>query len=108
MKNSVKSILKRSITAALAVLLAIMSFAIAGCSNSEDDLDYVKKNGKLVIGITEYPPMDYQESGSDEWVGFDADMAKAFAEEIGVTVEFVEIDWDNKAFELNGKTIDCV
>ena len=72
MKNSVKSILKRSITAALAVLLAIMSFAIAGCSNSEDDLDYVKKNGKLVIGITEYPPMDYQESGSDEWVGFDA------------------------------------
>ena len=108
MKNSVKSILKRSITAALAALLAIMSFAIAGCSNSEDDLDYVKKNGKLVIGITEYPPMDYQESGSDEWVGFDADMAKAFAESLGVKAEFVVIDWGTKIAALKGKTIDCV
>ena len=108
MKNSVKSILKRSITAALAALLAIMSFAIAGCSNSEDDLDYVKKNGKLVIGITEYPPMDYQESGSDEWVVFDADMAKAFAESLGVKAEFVVIDWGTKIAALKGKTIDCV
>ena len=59
MKNSVKSILKRSITAALAALLAIMSFAIAGCSNSEDDLDYVKKNGKLVIGEGGYGRTHY-------------------------------------------------
>ena len=35
-------------------------------------------------------------------------MAKAFAESLGVAVEFVEIDWDNKVLELDGKTIDCV
>ena len=35
-------------------------------------------------------------------------MAKAFAESLGVKVEFVEIDWDNKVMELDGKTIDCV
>ncbi len=42
------------------------------------------------------------------WIGFDADMAKAFAESLGVNVEFVEITWDNKVLELDGKTIDCV
>ena len=51
--------------------------------------------------------MDYKD-GNDEWIGFDADMAKAFAESIGVDVEFVEIDWDNNIMELDGKTIDCV
>ena len=43
-----------------------------------------------------------------EIVMLDADMAKAFAKSLGVEVEFVEIDWDNKILELDGGTIDCV
>jgi polar amino acid transport system substrate-binding protein len=35
-------------------------------------------------------------------------MATAFAQSLGVDVEFVEIDWDNKVLELNAGTIDCV
>ena len=42
------------------------------------------------------------------WIGFDADMAKAFAESLGVTAEFQLIEWDNKVMELDGKTIDVV
>ena len=30
------------------------------------------------------------------------------AEKLGVEIQFVEIEWDNKVFELNGKTIDVV
>ena len=30
------------------------------------------------------------------------------AEKLGVEIEFVEIDWDNKIFELDGKAIDVV
>ena len=71
------------------------------------DMEYVKGKGKLVIGITDFEPMDYKADG-DEWIGFDADMAKAFAESLGVEAEFVEIDWDNKIMELDGRTIDCV
>ncbi|MCI5698789.1 MAG: transporter substrate-binding domain-containing protein [Lachnospiraceae bacterium] len=77
-------------------------------TSAESDLEYVKDKGVLVVGITNFEPMDYKEEDSDEWVGFDADMAKAFAESLGVEVEFVEIDWDNKIMELDGKTIDCV
>lgn len=75
--------------------------------NADSDMDYVKNKGTLVVGITDFEPMDYRDENS-EWVGFDADMAKAFAESLGVNVEFVEIDWDNKILELDGKTIDCV
>ena len=68
---------------------------------------YVQDKGTLVVGITEFEPMDYQNTDG-EWIGFDADMAKAFAESLGVEVQFQVIDWDNKIMELDGKTIDVV
>ena len=74
---------------------------------AESDLDYVLGKGTLVVGITEFAPMDYKNEAG-EWIGFDADMAKAFAESLGVAVEFVEINWDNKVMELDGKTVDCI
>ena len=76
-------------------------------ADAESDLAYVKEKGTLVVGITEFEPMDYKDENG-EWIGFDADMAKAFAESLGVTAEFQVIDWDNKILELEGKTIDCV
>lgn len=79
----------------------------AAAQNDASDLDYVKNKGTLVVGITDFEPMDYKDENG-EWIGFDADMAKAFAESLGVSAEFVEIDWDNKVMELEGKTIDCV
>ena len=79
-----------------------------GGQTAESDLAYVQGKGTLVIGMTDFAPMDYREDGSDEWIGFDADMAKKFAESLGVTPEFIEINWDNKVFELDGKGIDVV
>lgn len=76
-------------------------------ASSDSDLAYVQDKGTLVVGITDFEPMDYKDE-SGNWIGFDADMASAFAKSLGVEVEFVEIDWDNKIMELDGKTIDCV
>ena len=73
----------------------------------ESDMANVQEKGTVVVGITDFGPMDYKDENG-EWIGFDADMAKAFAESLGVEAEFVEIDWDNKILELDGKTIDCV
>lgn len=73
----------------------------------DSDLAYVQGKGTLVVGITDFEPMDYKDD-SGNWIGFDADMANAFAESLGVKAEFVEIDWDNKIMELDGQTIDCV
>lgn len=72
----------------------------------DGDVAYIKEKGSLIIGITDFEPMDYKDG--DDWIGFDADMAKAVAEKLGVEAQFVEIDWDNKIMELNSKNIDVV
>ena len=78
-------------------------------SEADSDVAYIQDKGTLIVGITNFAPMDYEEvAGSGEWIGFDADMAKLVAEKLGVEIQFVEIEWDNKVFELNGKTIDVV
>ena len=74
---------------------------------TDSDMAYVKDKGTLIVGITEFEPMDYQDA-SGEWIGFDADLAKAFAESLGVTAEFQLIEWDSKVMELEGKTLDVV
>ena len=81
--------------------------AASTAAAADSDLAYIQDKGTLVIGITDFEPMDYKDADGS-WIGFDADMAKAFAESLGVTAEFVEIDWDNKILELDSKTIDCV
>lgn len=111
--------MKRIIALVLALLM--VGAVMAACGNSDSgktddpgkteasasELETVKAAGKLIVGITDFEPMDYQDE-SGKWIGFDADMASAFAASIGVEVEFVEIDWDNKILELDGGTIDCV
>ena len=76
-------------------------------SESDSDVAYIQEKGKLVVGITDFAPMDYQDANG-EWIGFDADMAKLVAEKLGVEVEFQVINWDTKIQELELKTIDCV
>ena len=76
-------------------------------SESDSDVAYIQEKGKLVVGITEFAPMDYKDA-NDEWIGFDADMAKLVAEKLGVEIEFVVIDWDMKVNELDSKNIDVV
>ena len=76
-------------------------------SSADSDLAYVQDKGTLVVGMTDFAPMDYRDENG-EWIGFDADMAKAFAEYLGVEVEFLEINWDNKLMELDTKGVDAI
>ena len=101
---------------ALALVLVMSLGLFAGCGSEKQpaddaqaasDLAYVQGKGKLIVGITDYAPMDYKDE-NDEWTGFDAEFARLFAEKIGVEAEFIEIDWDSKLMELDAKSIDCV
>ncbi len=112
----------------LSVLLAaVMTFSVAtvlftACSkdtktdddqpsSTQSDLAYVKEKGKMVIGITEYAPMNYyekDENDNDVLTGFDTELAQAVCEKLGVEAEFIVIDWDNKWPELKAKSLDAV
>ena len=96
-------------------LLLVLVLGITACGDSHQetmfnkgtkDSSYVKEKGTLIVGITEFVPLDYKKE--DSWVGFDADLAREFARELGVSVEFCEIEWENKEDVLAEGRIDCV
>lgn len=114
----------------LAMLLAIAMLAclFAGCGNSDksndgstpgsdaapgtdvtaaSDYEELQVKGTMVVGITDFAPMDYRDDNG-EWTGFDAELARMVASQLGLECEFIEIDWDNKILELESKSIDCV
>lgn len=112
---------KKILAVILAVLMVCVSFAACSKSNDAADTtaadnteatasayDAIVAKGTLVVGVTNYEPMDYKDAKTGEWTGFDAEFATAVAEKMGVKVEFVEINWDNKFIELNSGTIDCI
>lgn len=106
---------KKLLAVLLAVLVVVFSFAACSSSSNNEstdtsassDYEAILAKGKLVVGITDFAPMDYQ-NDQGEWIGFDADLGKAVAEKMGVDIEFVEIDWDNKFLELSTGSIDCI
>ncbi len=81
--------------------------ASAAEESADSDVAYIQDKGTLIVGITDFAPMDYKDDNG-EWIGFDADVARKVAESLDVDVEFVEIDWDNKILELENKSIDVV
>ena len=86
---------------------AASSEAASSSTAADGDLDYIKGNGKMVIGYTVYAPMNYTDDEGN-FTGFDTELATAVCEKLGVEPEFVEINWDTKIVELDAKSIDCI
>lgn len=91
------------------LLVVLMALTMGMCALAEDsDAAYVQDKGTLVVGMTLFAPMNYYDTQSGAFVGFDTELATAVCERLGLEVEFVEINWDSKEIELNAKNIDCI
>ena len=100
--------MKKTIALILVLVLALSLLTACGGSSSDSDLRYIQDKGKIIVGITDYAPMDYKDENG-EWTGFDAEFSRMFAEELGVDCEFFVIsDWGKKFLELETKQIDAV
>ncbi len=111
------------------LLVLLLVFALAACGGGEankptepakteaektteavqddSDLAYVQSNKKMIIGYTDYAPMNYYDDNGD-FTGFDTELAIEVCERLGVEPDFVEINWDTKQVELEAKSIDCI
>ena len=100
--------MKKLFAMILSVVMILSLFAGCGGTAQASDLAYIKDKGNLIVGITDYAPMDYKDENG-QWTGFDAEFARLVGEELGVEVEFFIIaDWSKKVFELDSKNIDCI
>ncbi len=77
----------------LAVVLAIAMIAsFAGCSSIKS-VDDIKESGKITMATESgFEPFEYKEG--DDIVGIDVDIAQAIADELGVELEIVDMDFD--------------
>ena len=99
--------MKKLLALIMAVLMTVTMFAGCGSTASGDDWSYISNKGEMIIGITYFEPMNYEDENG-ELTGFETEFAKAVCEKVGVTPKFQKIDWDSKEVELNAKTIDCI
>ena len=92
---------KRVITTATAIMMALM-FCLAGSVAADDInkqlakssiIDKVIRKGKLRVGLASFVPWAMQDK-KGEWVGFEIDVAKQLAEDMGVKIEFVPTKWE--------------
>ena len=75
-----------------AALVGIGAAAPARAQPKTDSTwDLIKKNGKVRMGVFEYPPYFLRDKASGEWVGAMVEMGKDIAKELKVTFEPVEV-----------------
>ena len=104
---------KKTVVFMLAAIMGSMMLTACGktatdpSADTSSDLAMIKNKGKMVIGITEYQPMNYYDENG-ELTGFDTEFAKMACEKLGVEPVFQIIDWDTKETELKSGNIDCI
>ena len=113
MKN-IKS--KKLISMIITILIA---FGLVGCSGATEKkvtteaskVDMLKEKGKIVIGTSaDYPPYEFHKSidGKDTIVGFDIDVAKEIAKDLGVELEIKDMKFDGLLAALETGNVDFV
>lgn len=74
-------------------------------------LDKIKKAGKIVLGTAaDYPPYEFHKEidGADTIVGFDIEIAKAIANDLGVELEIKDMKFDGLLAALVADKIDFI
>lgn len=99
--------MKKMFALLLVLVLALTCLSACGAS-SDSDLKYIQKKGTMIVGITDYEPMDYKDENGN-WTGFDAELAEQVCEKLGVKCEFLVLgDWGKKFYELETKNVDAI
>lgn len=120
--------MKKSIKRLVAASVAAMAIFAAGCGSKTEpttapttapsatvamsaSLKKIKDSGKLVLGTSaDYPPFEFHASidGKDTIVGFDIDVAKEIAKDLGVTLEIKDLKFDGLLAALDQGSVDIV
>ena len=104
--------IKRTLCALLAALL-LMTLGAAGCQKKNnqtegDLLSQIQANGTITVAMEgTWAPWTYHNE-QDELVGYDVEIAQKIAEKLGVTVNFVEGEWDGLLAGLDDGRYDIM
>lgn len=115
--------MKKQISLFMIIILVLSSLLIAcgkdneanlNDNNSEIEsytLEGIKSKGKLIMGTSaDYPPFEFHKmiDGKDTIVGFDIEIAKYIADELGVELEIKDMEFDKLLGGLSTGMLDMV
>ena len=84
----------------------ILSLGLAGCGQNS-----ANKTGAKVLKVgaeMSFPPFEFQEEGSKEYVGFDMDLARAVAKQMGYEIQIQNLGFDGLIPALEAGNIDMI
>ena len=100
------------------LLVALFAFLAAGCGGQSSApaqtekkasrIDEIKKNNKLVLATGNYRPFEYHDEKTNKIIGYDIDVAEAFAKKIGVPLEIREMQFTSLIPSLQNSQADLV
>ena len=96
----------------IAALLSIMML-LAGATAFADKLDDIKAAGKLVVGTeATFAPYEFYytdpETGEEKLCGFEMDLARGIAEELGVELVVSDQAFSGLITALRSGELDCI
>ena len=91
----------------IALVLALcFCLSLAGCGSNAKTLDDVKAAGQIVIATSpDFPPFESLEN--NEVVGIEVEIMKLIAKDLGVEIEFVQMDFDSVLAGIQSAKYDC-
>ena len=96
-------------------IIMVVGFSMVACSGggkaTESKVEKIQKAGKIILGTSaDYPPYEFHKlvDGKDEIVGFDIEIAKAIADDLGVTLEIVDMKFEGLLPALATNNIDFI
>lgn len=98
------------------LLIGVLALGLTACGTSTGEkevsqLEKIKSSGKIVLGTSaDYPPYEYHKEidGKDTIVGFDIEIAKEIAKDLGVELIIKDMKFDGLLAALDTGNIDFV
>ena len=76
------------------IIVLLTLLLMTASANAESKLQTVKKNGELRVGTTgDWDPMSMKDPATNKYKGFDIDVMRELAKDMGVKVKFVPAEW---------------
>jgi ABC-type amino acid transport/signal transduction systems, periplasmic component/domain len=98
--------MKKRVILILSTIMALV-LILTGCSSNKSSNNDTKTKGTLTIGLEgTYAPYSYRENGKLK--GFEVELGKDLAKEMGLKAKFVPTKWDSLIAGLNSNTFDVV
>ena len=91
----------------VAAIAATMLAATAPLAQAQSVIEEIKQRGTMRVGISTFVPWAMRDKAG-ELIGFEVDIAKKIAEDMGVEIEFVPTAWSGIIPSLLAKKFDVI